>query len=286
MGQTPCAAALWYASRGWSVLPLLPGKKAPFGKLVHHGVRSASADEARIRGWWAKGPMANVGIAAGLSGLVIVDVDVHAGKHGMESWRAMVAELGSAIEDTVAARTPSGGLHFYYRATGDEIGPSVDKLGDGLDVRAGYAYVGAPPSRTASGAYEWLAGHSPAECGVAELPAEIERRLLVASDRNETKSDASPDRVQSRARFRPEQMIADDDPREALAGIAGWLRARGLDDDDVLAGLMEVNANCCAHPLDILTLAQVADGATVEADHGTGWGVQVEGRRLWVVEAA
>src|SRR5262245_55728124 len=39
-----------------------PGKH-PIAGLVPHGAKDATTDEAVIRGWWASGPDANVGIA-------------------------------------------------------------------------------------------------------------------------------------------------------------------------------------------------------------------------------
>jgi len=52
-------------------MPLVPGGKRP---LTDHGVKDATTDEATIRGWWARWPDANIGIATG-HGLVVIDVD-------------------------------------------------------------------------------------------------------------------------------------------------------------------------------------------------------------------
>ena len=91
------AAALGYAARGWSVLPLCPASHIGVGKK-HRGCGSpgkrpffpdreagsgewkefqtdpATADQ--LRKWWASNPYLNVGVALGpVSGMVGIDVD-------------------------------------------------------------------------------------------------------------------------------------------------------------------------------------------------------------------
>jgi hypothetical protein len=43
-----------------------------------HGVRAATLDPARIERWWTANPRVAVGVAAGPSGLLLVDIDTHA----------------------------------------------------------------------------------------------------------------------------------------------------------------------------------------------------------------
>ena len=90
-------AALWYASRfHWHVFPLRPRDKTP---LEAGGFYTASTDPAVIRDWWRRWPEANVGIACGASGLVVIDIDAKDGAPGLESWRDLKADLGAGIED-------------------------------------------------------------------------------------------------------------------------------------------------------------------------------------------
>jgi Bifunctional DNA primase/polymerase, N-terminal len=69
-------AAVAYAARGWPVLPLRPGGKAPLIARAEggHGVHDATIDPDRIRAWWAAHPAANVGLAAGAA-FWALDVD-------------------------------------------------------------------------------------------------------------------------------------------------------------------------------------------------------------------
>jgi len=68
-------AALEYAEHGIPVFPCWGVRdrrcacgfarcqsegKHPIGELVPHGVKDASADEARIRDWWTRFPDANI----------------------------------------------------------------------------------------------------------------------------------------------------------------------------------------------------------------------------------
>ena len=92
-------AALRYAEQGWAVFPVWapngdgectceragacehPGKH-PMGRLAPRGFLDATTDPAIITRWWTQAPEANIGVWAGGSGLVIIDIDNHlAGAH-------------------------------------------------------------------------------------------------------------------------------------------------------------------------------------------------------------
>ncbi len=156
-----------YALRGWPVLPVwwpLPDGACACGRpdcskpgkhpLSRHGLHDASADPAAVRRWWARWPLANVGIrTGGASRLLVVDVD---GADGMESLRALRLEHGPL--QAAWARSGSGGWHAYLRLPEGQLVPnSVGRLGPGLDVRGDGGLIVAPPSRHASGGrYVWF----------------------------------------------------------------------------------------------------------------------------------
>ena len=85
------------------------------------------------------GPAHRVGIATGLSRLLVIDFDVDPG-----SWH-----LTPILPDTYSVRTPRGGWHFYYTFPEDRNPRNSNgKLAEGIDVRANGGYVvayGAPP---------------------------------------------------------------------------------------------------------------------------------------------
>jgi Bifunctional DNA primase/polymerase, N-terminal len=131
-------AALAYASRGIPVLPLHypvvsltanlgtgPGKprvswrcscqradcgspgKHPIAQLVPHGVKDATTDRARLTGWWAEHPNANIGLATGHV-MDVLDVD---GADGAAALRQLAREHGLASSGPLV-RTGSGGWHY------------------------------------------------------------------------------------------------------------------------------------------------------------------------------
>ena len=166
-----------YAKLGLSVVPVHGivagvctcgkdcGKNAgkhPIARLVRRGVKDASTCPETVDGWWREWPAANVAIACGsVSEIVVVDSDGEAG----------VAELERrGYPATWTARSGSGWLHAYLRYPGHRVGNR--KLPGIGDLRADGGYVVAPPSRHRSGGrYEWLAGLSPWEVGLAPAPA-------------------------------------------------------------------------------------------------------------------
>ena len=96
-------AALHYASsRGWYVLPM-HGKKF----CTRDGVRMATRDPNIIKQWdWAE----NIGMACGEpSRADVLDIDDPA---------AAGFDLEALTASTLAATTPSGGLHLFYESAG------------------------------------------------------------------------------------------------------------------------------------------------------------------------
>jgi hypothetical protein len=147
------AAALELAKRGFCVFPLVANGKTP---ATLHGYQDASADERRAADLWRRRTDANIGIACGASGLVVIDVDVKRQVDGWDSLTAAMDRLGQLPGPTRMASTPSGGAHLYFRAPeGVEIRNSAGKLGPGLDVRARGGYVVAPPSAIDGKRYRW-----------------------------------------------------------------------------------------------------------------------------------
>lgn len=221
----PVTVALWLAGQGFHVHPLLPGRKIPPRScnrcspgsasepnplyIEHtpddcrciqagqhcHGVRAATTDPARIEAWWAKMPKAGVGVAAGPSGLIVLDVDRHGGDlparnqilpgldlpgdveldtiaDGLDVLALLCELRGAPLPDvspsTLTVRTPSGGMHYWYRVPeGTRWKSGSNALGWQLDVKAGWGYAVAPGTETPKGSYRALGTCRTA----AELPA-------------------------------------------------------------------------------------------------------------------
>lgn len=152
--------AKFYARKErWHLFPVIPKGKAP---LTANGVKDATNDLKQISEWWERWPTANIGLATGRSGLVVVDIDdVDA-----------LAALSKPLPNTLAATTGGGGYHLFYKAPAWELRPSVGYLPGlgktaGIDLRAGESYVILPPSVHPSGDfYNWVVGspQEPAPC--------------------------------------------------------------------------------------------------------------------------
>lgn len=182
----PATAALLYAQHGLYVLPLwwvteaygspaalrrlqcacpAGGGCESAGKhpLTKHGLSEATNDPAQVAAWWRRWPHANVGLAAGLNGLAILDVDPPHG--GTESLDKLITwaerRTGECITYTLTSRTAAGGWHYIFNAPGVGIKSRVNSFGAagvGLDTRGRGGYIVAPPSRGPRGAYQYAQG--------------------------------------------------------------------------------------------------------------------------------
>lgn len=151
------AAAL---ARGWHVLPVEPGGKRPITRLAPRGVTDATDDLTTVTKWLDRTDR-NYGIAAGASGLVILDED-QAG--ALDQWAAHRA-LTLPATFTVAT---AHGRHLYYSST-ETFTASTQLDGYGIDVRSGSTYVVGPGSVHASGVIYQVADRRP----VTALPEAV-----------------------------------------------------------------------------------------------------------------
>ncbi|MBE1493197.1 hypothetical protein H4696_000297 [Amycolatopsis lexingtonensis] len=154
------AAALGAAGRGWPVFPLAPRSKRP---AIADWQQRATCDPDRIRRWWLRHPIHNVGIACGPAGLLVLDLDaahgpipMHWARRGIAHGRDVLALLAQQAGepdpvDTFTVATPRGGEHrFFARPPGSRLRSTVGARGRGLgwhvDTRGPGALVAAPGS--------------------------------------------------------------------------------------------------------------------------------------------
>lgn len=151
-----------------------------------HGFHSATTNPVRIRTWWTNSPHAGVAVSCGAAGLLVLDVDTHEAElpprdrllpgipiqdhidltgltNGFHTLALLAALRGqddpAHDETTLRVRTPSGGLHIWYRAAPGQIwlcssGSSPGRaLAWQLDVRSTGGYIIAPGTTTRAGTY-------------------------------------------------------------------------------------------------------------------------------------
>ena len=119
----------------------------------------ASSDPEQVRTWARKHPTANIGFVPDPE-FFILDIDCKGSTNGFETLAGLEAATGEKLPVTLAARTPSGGQHLFFRG-GDLPFKTCTNAGGhkGLDIRAGGAsagYVVLAPSEIDNGVYSWM----------------------------------------------------------------------------------------------------------------------------------
>lgn len=241
-------AALDYAARGWSVIPMQPRAKRPIVAWTVHQHQAATREQ--IDGWWRHWPEANVGIVTGaISGLLVVDVDRAHG--GLASLQALERRHG-ALPPTPEAATGGGGRHLYFRHPGHPVHNRVG-LHPGIDLRGDGGCVVAPPSVHPSGRpYAWLPGLGPGEVDPAALPAWLAGEAAAAP--------AVHDPTHWRTLVR--SGVVEGARNSTLASLSGHLLRHGVDPDVVLELLWAWNRARCRPPLPDDEVAAVVRSIT------------------------
>lgn len=144
--------ALQYADKGWSVFPCREKNSLPFwdetlkterimkakSPYTAEGFEEATREEKQIKKWWERYPNAAIGVACGVSNLVVVDIDVKDERKGFENFMNLHVSDSGALH----AMTPSGGMHIVY--SGNVHSHSNVKAG--IDLRSNGAYFIVPSS--------------------------------------------------------------------------------------------------------------------------------------------
>jgi len=156
-------AAVAHAERGDFIFPVAPRGKEPL-EPGGRGYLDATNDVERVRETWARHRDANIGLAPGRSGYLVVDDDEPA------VTAAVLDALGVLDVVTRTVRTARG-RHLYFRRPAFHVGNRP--LAPRVDVRCDKGYVLGEGSVHRSGAvYEWVDSGA----AVADLP----RRALEA----------------------------------------------------------------------------------------------------------
>jgi hypothetical protein len=172
------SAALEYAALGWRVIPLhhVTGNscsctKTDCGSPGKHprtanGLKDGTTDAATIRRWWTRWPAANVGVCTGPdSGVWMLGPDGQAGIDAMAELQRQHGQLPT----TLAARSGSGGRHYYFSwPTEGGIRNVRNHRGLPIDVRGAGGYFVAVPSANGNGPYVWEM--APGQCKPADAP--------------------------------------------------------------------------------------------------------------------
>jgi hypothetical protein len=254
--------ALAYAAQGWYVFPCHTptaggcscGKADcdDVGKhpRTPHGFKDATTDPDVLQQWWTKWPDANIGIATGASGLVVIDPDAE----GLDAWDAKAAEHYE-IAETLTARTGGGGLHLVYRMPeGVSIRATTGTLPPDIHVRGQDHYIIAAPSLHKDGKrYGWI-NNLP----VAPLPAVL-LKMLLPEPKNRP---VQPLRSTNRQCITSGTPILEGQRNTALFKVATACRGKlGMNEDEIYAALQDANAQRCTSQLSDQELQKIAGSA-------------------------
>lgn len=138
--QTPDPLAV--VAYGLAVFPIPAGSKVP---TLKDWPNRCVSDPALISRRWPAG--ANIGVGCKANRLLGVDLDRHhEDADGVDTFAQLCQKHGEHWPATLTVRTPSGGLHLYFRApqtrqlgnTSNRLGPGVDTRGPGKGNDGGY----------------------------------------------------------------------------------------------------------------------------------------------------
>jgi hypothetical protein len=208
---------LRYVNNGWSVVPIVPGTKAPpagFPLAAYlSGATRMTADDARE--WWTAHPDHGVAIICGppSGNLLVVDVDVRNGGN--------IEEVRRDCPSPCFVETGSGGLHLYTVSAGEVAKGKTERAG--VDRQARGSYVLAPPTLhpITGKPYVWKGLGAP----LAELPAWVLRTPAPAPGENGDGAHWIADTL-----AHPEGVLPGTQ-HETLVKLAWWLSAQPLPED-------------------------------------------------------
>lgn len=137
------------------------------------------------------------------------------------------------------------GLHLYFRQSDRKVPASAGKLGVGIDVRGDGGYVVAPPSIHSSGhMYAWEDSGCPVAGAPDWLLNAIRGGRRVAGDV-----------------VAAEDVIGEGSRNDALFNAGCGMRGKGLEVDEIMEELMDLNEKRCSPPLMESEIHAIAESA-------------------------
>lgn len=224
-------AALDYAERGFSVIPVREDNKKSFVSWEEYQKRRATPEE--IRAWWAKYPKAMIGIVCGeISGIFVIDCDTK------DSYEAIQRLLPDSFLCPIA-KTPRG-WHLWFLFSSTYKIPNRAKVLPDVDARTTGGYIIAPPSINAEGkAYVWQEGLALGEVELATVPDALLKNISLYTYRGNKENV----RTENNSLQFLTQGSRDDD----LYHIANCLIKSGCK-EDIARQVIVILANKCIPP--------------------------------------
>lgn len=166
---------------GRRLFPIRPEAKHP--PLITDNLEAASSDVDVIKGWHAKWPGCNWGLALRKSNLLVVDVDMKPGKNGKATYDDLDLQYG--FPKTERVRSPSGGIHHYYSGT-HVFGLGEHGFGPDVDSPNYVLIPGCTLTKGGNGTYETI----PNGASIQPVPAWFYEILNAARQRDAVEQTA------------------------------------------------------------------------------------------------
>lgn len=200
--------------------------------------------EELIKKWVQEG--GNVGTLTGSkSGIAVIDIDTHNGVDGLGNLKEFLDTYDITLPKTKVVRTPSGGLHYYFKL--DEKYNETQFIQnhsqlEGVDFQVHGRYVVAPPSQIDGNYYEVVR-----DVELAELP---DKWLEMFTDKTITKKNKKREKKWTGQLMESILTGAGAGSRNIfLASTIGKLFATGMDHDAVKVWSLYVNQISLNPPL-------------------------------------
>lgn len=200
--------------------------------------------EYLIKKWVKEG--GNIGTLTGsASGIAVIDIDNHNGVDGLGNLKDFLDMYDITLPKTQVIKTPSGGLHYYFKL--DEKYNETQFIQnhsqlDGVDFQAHFRYVVAPPSQIDGNYYEVVR-----DVELAELP---EKWLEMFTDKTITKKNKKREKKWTGQLMESILTGAGSGSRNIfLASTIGKLFATGMEHDAVRVWSLYVNQISLNPPL-------------------------------------
>jgi hypothetical protein len=195
-----------------------------------------------IQKLWRENPRANIGVPCGAH-FWVLDIDP---RHGGHEALAALEDAHGEIPETLTAKTPSGGVHYYFHPSPDARN-SAGKVGPGIDVRGHGGYVCVEGSRVNGSGYSFQ-DWDPLTDGVPQIsvaPKWLTDRAFGAGRPKKDTPDAAGGVVEGRR-------------NDFLSREAGKLRRTGQSAAVIEAALQKINLERCSPPLAEREVANIA----------------------------
>lgn len=201
-------------------------------------------DYKLIQSWAQEG--GNVGVLTGsASGIAVIDIDNHNGVDGLGNLKEFLEMYDITLPKTQVVKTPSGGLHYYFKLdekyNGTQFLQNHPQL-EGVDFQTHMRYVVAPPSQIDGKYYKVVR-----DVELAELP---DKWLEMFTDKTIQKKN------KKRERKWTANLLGDIIAGSGEGGRNIWLTtqigklfATGLNHNEVRVWSLYVNQIGCNPPL-------------------------------------